>query len=130
MNEQTKSPEGIKIDVATLGNQLVNVSEVNINVSQQVLITTKDKVNLTLSNYLKGMESKRSWIAPLGIFTTILVTLSTTTFKNVGLNAEIWRDIFIFVAGVALLWLVLSINEARKSKKIEDFYEELKKESH
>ncbi|MCK4653445.1 MAG: hypothetical protein KAU01_03275 [Candidatus Cloacimonetes bacterium] len=128
MNEQ-KIPSGkIKIDTESLKNQLVNVSEVHLNVSQDFIITTEDKVRLCLSEHLKRMEMKRSWMAPFGIFIAILVTFITSTFKDAGLSADTWRAIFIIVGILSFVRLVWSIIEALKSEKIDDIVEQLKKD--
>jgi len=75
------------------------------------------------------MERRRSWIAPLGIVVTIVVTIVTSTFKDVGLSADTWYAIFIIVGFLSFVWLVWSIKEVLKSEKIEDIVEELKKGS-
>jgi len=129
VNEQIKPPEKVKIDTESLANQLVNVSEVYLNVSQEVIITTEDKVHLCLSKYLKRIEKKRSWITPLGILVAIVLTLVTSTFNDIGLDAPTWRAIFILGGIISLGWLVRSIKEALQSQKIEDIVGELKKGS-
>jgi hypothetical protein len=127
MNEPKNSHGEIKIDTELLRNIMVNVSDVHINVSQNLIITTEDKLRLCLSEHLKRMERKNSWITPLGILIAILVTLVTSTFKDVGLSADTWRAIFIIAGVLSLGWLIWSIKEAWKSEKIEDIVEELKR---
>jgi hypothetical protein len=127
MNEQVRPPETTKIDTESLANQLVNVSEVHINVSQEVVITTEDKIRLCLSEHLKQVERKRSWIAPLGITVTIVVKLVTSTFNNIGFDAATWRAMFIIGGIISFGWLVWSIKEAWQSEKLEDIVSELKK---
>jgi hypothetical protein len=75
------------------------------------------------------MEKKRNWIAPLGILVTIIVTLVTSDFKNVGLNAATWQSMFIIAGLISLGWLVYCVKEAWQSKDIEDIIDELKKDS-
>jgi len=127
MNEQIKPPEKAKIDAGSLASQLVNISEVHLNVSQEVIITTEDKIRICLSEHLKRMEKKRGWIAPLGIIATIAVTLVTSTFKDIGLDAPTWRAIFIIAGIISFGWLVWSIKDAWKSVKLEDIVGEFKK---
>jgi len=85
MDEQSP-PAETQIDTESLTNQLVIVSSVSLNVSQNLIITTEDKVRLCLSEHLDRMQKRRGWIAPLGILVTILLTLITSTFRNVGLS--------------------------------------------
>jgi hypothetical protein len=53
MNEQTSPPEKTKIDTEFIMSQLVDVSDVHLNVSQEVIITTEDKIRIALSEHLK-----------------------------------------------------------------------------
>jgi hypothetical protein len=129
MNEQTSPPEKTKIDTEFIMSQLVDVSDVHLNVSQEVIITTEDKIRIALSEHLKRMEKKRGWIAPFGIFIAIVVTLVTTTFKDIGLDAATWQAIFIIVGIISFGWFVGSIKGAWQSEKLEDIVGELKKGS-
>jgi hypothetical protein len=97
---------------------MVNVSDVHINVSQNLIITTEDKLRLCLSEHLKRMERKNSWITPLGILIAILVTLVTSTFKDVGLSADTWRAIFIIAGVLSLGWLIWSIKPNFSLRKV------------
>lgn len=128
MNEQ-KSPPETRVDTRAITNQLVEVSTVNFNLSQEIIVTTKDKVENVLLRHLERMESRRCWIAPLGVLITILFTLITSTFKDYGLSADTWRAIFIVVGGLSFVWFLWSIREAMKSEKIEDIVEELRQDS-
>jgi hypothetical protein len=129
MNEEIKPPEKAKINTESLAS-LINVSEVHLNVSQEVIITTEDKIRICLSEHLKQMEKKRGWIAPSGILIAIVVALVTSTFKDkFGLDAATWRAIFILSGIVSIGWLIWSIKEAWKSEKLADIVAELKKGS-
>lgn len=129
MSEQTSPPEKTKIDTEFIRSQLVDVSDVHLNVSQEVIITTEDKVRIALFEHLKRVEKKRGWIAPFGIFIAIVVTLVTTTFKDIGLDAATWRAIFILVGFISFGWFVGSIKGAWQSEKLEDIVGALKKGS-
>ncbi len=111
----------------SLASQLITVSEVSLNVSQGIIITTEDKIRICLSEHLKRMEKKKGWLTPLGIFATIIVALVTSTFKDIGLDSATWHAIFIITGFISFGWLVWSINEARQSEKLEDIIIELKK---
>jgi hypothetical protein len=75
------------------------------------------------------MEKKRGWIAPFGIFIAIVVTLVTTTFKDIGLDAATWQAIFIIVGIISFGWFVGSIKGALQSENLEEIVHELKKGS-
>ena len=107
------------IDTGSI-ESLVNVSEVHLNVSQEVIVTTEDKMRLCLSEHLKRMEKRKSWVAPLGILGAIVVTLVTSTFKDMGLDAATWKAVFIITGLISLCWLIHSVKESWNSEKMED----------
>lgn len=130
MNEQIKASSELQIDTAPF-EKLVNVSDIHLNVSQKMIITTEDKVRLCLLEHLNQIGRKGSWIAPLGIFIAIVTTLVTSSFKEkvLLLSADTWRAIFVIMGVLSFAWLIYASIRALRSKKI-DFVEELKKGSH
>lgn len=132
MNKKTRPPKKTNIDTESMVNQLVDVSELHLNVSQEVIITTEDKIRLCLSEHLKRIEKRRAWLAPLGILIAIVLTLITSSFKEnvLNLTADTWHAIFIIAGLMCLVWLIRSVVEALKSVKIEDVVGQLKKSSH
>lgn len=128
MNNKKTSPQPSSINTGSIEN-LIKVYKVHLNLSQEVIITTEDKVKLCLSEHLKRMEKRKSWIAPLGILLAITVTLVTSSFKDVGLNSATWKAIFIITGLISFGWLTYSVWEACHSKKMIDIISELKKDS-
>ena len=109
---------------------LVVVSQVHLmNLPQEVITTTEDKVRLCLSEHLKRMEKKRGWFTPLGILVALIATLITTNFKDAGLDAATWKAFFIIATVLSFGWLIYSVIKALRSEKIEDIIGELKKHS-
>ncbi len=129
MNEDINPSKDSRIDINSLIRQSIVVKKVHDNLSQEVILTTEDKVNLCLLKYLKQMEKKRGWMAPAGVLITIIITLVTSDFKDVGLEASVWSALFIIAGILSFIWLVFSIFDALKSKSIEDVVTELKKGS-
>ena len=109
-----------------LTRKIKNKSEVHINIDQKFIFTTEDKTRICLSNHLKHIEGKRSWCTPLGILIAIVATLFTSTFKSAfGLSPDTLFAIFIIAGVVTCIWLIWSIKESLKSKKIEDKIEDI-----
>lgn len=129
MNTGETPPQ--KSDINTGSTEdLVVVSQVHLmNLPQEVITTTEDKVRLCLSEHLKRMEQKRGWVTPLGILVALIATLMTTNFKDAGLDAATWKAIFIIATGLSFGWLIYSVIKALRSEKIEDIIGELKKHS-
>jgi len=107
---------------------LVNVSEVHLNVSQEVIVTTEDKIYLSLEKHLKKMEKKRAWVTPLGLTLSFTLTLITSDFKNMLFGPAVWQAFFIIGAVASFIWLLFSIKDALSSARIEDVIAELKKD--
>lgn len=128
MNTKKIPPQPSRINTGSIEN-LIKVYKVHLNLSQEVIITTEDKIKLRLSEHLKRMEKRKSWIAPLGILLAITVTLVTSSFKDVGLNSATWKAIFIITGVISFGWLMYSVWEACHSKKMIDIISELKKDS-
>ena len=134
MNAKETPPQKSGINIRksdiNIGNieGLVNVSDVHFNVSQEVIITTEDKIRLSLSKQLKKMEKKRSWITPLSMLISFTLILITAGFKDAGLDAATWRAIFIIADVASFVWLIYSIKDALSSVKIEDVIDGLKKD--
>ena len=128
MNIKETPPQKSGINAGSIEG-LVNISEVHFNVSQEVIVTTEDKIRLSLSEHLKKMEKKRGWVTPLGMLISFTLILITASFKDTGLDAATWKAIFIIADAVAFGWLIYSLKEALASVKIEDIIEELKRDS-
>jgi len=104
------------------------VEEVHLNVAQNIIVTTEDKLRLHLDGYLKKMERKNSWIAPLGILVAIILSFVTADFKDIGLKAATWQAIFIIAAIIAFAWLILSICQRAKTFTIDELIDKIKRE--
>jgi hypothetical protein len=107
---------------------LADDTDVYTNISSPIIVTNEDKLYIVLSKHMKQTEKKRIWIAPLSILITLVVASATSTFKSaLGLSPDTWRAIFIFVGVATFCWLIWSIKDAMRSKKIRDIIDELKK---
>ena len=57
----------------------VPIKSIHSNVAQVVIHTTEDKLKNILNEYTYTQHDSKSWIAPLGIFLTLVGTLTTST---------------------------------------------------
>ena len=106
---------------------LAQVNEVHMNVSQNVIVITEDKLRLHLSSGAKRMERKNIWIAPLSIFLAIMLAFLTADFKDFFLKAAIWQAVFVIAAVLSFIWFSLAIFQHIKSETIDDLIEKIKK---
>jgi hypothetical protein len=106
----TDTPE-TKFEQA-FGSDLFQKSKVHLNLEQDVIIITEDKLRLSLRDVVDSLDSKRSWIAPISLLATILIVFATTTFQDFIFDAATWRAVF-FLCGIGtFLWSCYSIYKA------------------
>ncbi|MCY1634390.1 hypothetical protein NQ163_08390 [Marinifilum sp. D737] len=80
------------------------------NVKSDLIEITHDKLENILLKYLGNLNKMRSWITPLSIFVTVLVTLLTATFNDyLGLSKEVWNALFILLLIGSIIWLIISL---------------------
>jgi len=122
----TQQQEAIETAITKFTSQLVTVQSVSMNTSQEVIVTTVDKARICLMEYLSNVEKRNSWVAPLGILITLVITLSTTTTRDFLVKADVWQAVFIIGVIITALWLGLTLYRLPKAKKIDDILNKLK----
>jgi hypothetical protein len=109
-----------------LTNQLAQNTRVHFNLDQNAIITTEDKVRLVLLTHLAILEQKKSWIAPAGIFITILTSFVTTNFRDFWLQASTWEAIFLLSGVASFIWLLIALKQAYSAPSVDNIVSELK----
>lgn len=107
-------------------DQIIEVDQLYLNVTQQVIITTEDKIKLSLSKHFKKAERRREWITPFTLLIAIITVFVTSDFKEYFFTADTWRAIFLLLAIGAFMWLSISLRYAFRKSKIEDIIDEIK----
>jgi hypothetical protein len=126
MNTERPDPS-TEIITSALTNQIAQKTKLHLNLDQDAILTTEDKVRLVLLTHLQRLEKRKSWIAPVGIFITVLTSFVTTNFKDFGLKAATWEAIFLIAGVVSFVWLVIAFIQAIKAPSLDDVVSELKK---
>lgn len=126
MSDQTP-PKKIILE---LDQELLQRSIVYKNIGQEFIVTTADKIKLSLLQHRDVLKAKTDWIAPTGILITLTATLVATNFtKFLGLSPDVWKALFIACAILDFVWLLYSIYRLIKflSKgSVESFVQNLK----
>ena len=120
-------PTSTEVMTNALTNQLAQNTRVHFNLDQNAIITTEDKVRLVLLTHLAILEKKKSWIAPAGIFITILTSFVTTNFKDFWLTAATWEAVFLLSGVASFVWLLVALKQAYSAPNVDDIVSELKK---
>ncbi len=77
--------------------------------SSEAILMSVDKLKLGLNKVTELLEIKNSYKYTLGLVLSTLTVLVTSEFKDIVLNKESWKNIFILVFIVSLLHFVISL---------------------
>lgn len=111
------------IDPAALGI----TGSVSVNVRQDFIMVTHDKVELCLMKHIKAMEQHRAWVSPLGISLATGTTLATSSFHDaVWIPASTWHAIFALCTAGSLAISVYRFCNRGKAKSIQEIIDEFK----
>lgn len=115
-------------DSKEIQKNLISESNIHINTSQEVIITTEDKIRLYLQKHLDNMTKKNTWQTPAGIALTILITLITTDFKGFWfIKPDTWFGMFLCFLFVFATISIASFLKFRKSdSSIEEVVKDIK----
>jgi hypothetical protein len=92
--------------------------KVHKNLTQDVILTTQDKLRLALIEHRDVLSSKREWISAGSLSLSLLSTLLLTTFEdNLGLSAATWQALYSLFFVFAMIWLVKSLYSLIKNRK-------------
>jgi membrane protein insertase Oxa1/YidC/SpoIIIJ len=116
----------------TTGSEFVNVEYANVK--SDLIHITDDKLRNILNDFIPNVKKSNDWVTPFSIGLTLLITFLTTDFSNdfLGISKSIWSVIFIIVFIVSLIWLIISIANyyrLRKITKIEFLINKIKNKS-
>ena len=116
-----------KIVTDALASQIVQNTTLHLNLSQDAIVITEDKVRLILIEHLGRMEARKDWLAPGGVLLTLILTFVTTSFKDFVFKAAVWQAIFVVAGFLVVAWLVKVLLKAWKAPTVEDVTETMKK---
>lgn len=114
----------------SLGQEFVQNSKFHINLSQEVIIITEDKLRLCLLSHATNLTAKERWLAPVALFVTFIIVLVTAEFKAFILPSSTWQAIFIICAVGSAIWAVIAVIRAfRVDTKLDTVVSEVKQNS-
>ena len=111
---------------ASINNaELLDELKDNVNLvkvlGHDLIIISADKIRLAYSEQIKLMQVKGSWVAPIGLFLTLLLSLLTAEFSDsFGIEKAVWKAFFLLGCLLTFLWAVISVYRSFSSTPIED----------
>lgn len=89
--------------------------------SQDLLVISVDKIRLAYAEHISTRSTKNLWIAPIGLFCTLLLSLLTTTFADsFGVTGATWKAFFMFGCLLTLIWSIIAIKKSIQAPQIDD----------
>jgi hypothetical protein len=114
MSNPPPQPPDTRIDIS---QAVVQGSRVSVNVGQDFIATTRDKLELALIRYEQGLRARGEWIAPLGILLALLPSLLGAQFSDfLGFRKEVWQALYVVGAVLSAVWLFLSLVRLYRSR--------------
>lgn len=94
------------------------------NTAQEVIVVTRDKVELALRRNLPRYVDISQVVTSAGLFIGLLTTLVSAEFQDfAGLKAGVWSGIFIAGCLLALIIFVRDLVRILRRPKLEDLVE-------
>ncbi len=115
----------------SFNKNLVQNSKVHVNLGQDFIVTTEDKVRLCMTNHAQRLATQSAWIGPLSLFLTIILVLLTADFRETfGVPKDTWHAFFILASIFTATWSARTIiHSFRASTSIDQIVEEFKRSS-
>ena len=117
MTTHKMSKKGAVIEL----EELTQDFKIHKNLTQDVIMTTQDKLRLALIEHRDVLSSKREWISAGSLALSLLSTILLTTFQDkLGLSADTWRALYGLFFSLAMVWLISSLVNLVKNRKRRD----------
>lgn len=112
-----------------LQSDIVDTLIVHKNVKQEIVMVSIDRLKLTLQEHHNIIKNKNAWTDALAIFIALLLADLASEFHDfLGVEASVWKAIFIISTVVALIYFIRCVYYALKStSNIDDLIEKIKR---
>jgi hypothetical protein len=108
----------------------VQVVDVHVNVDQEIIQITEDKLRLILKDHLDSISQSGGWVAPFSVLVSVVTTFCTAKFDTfIGLGPEFWRSFFTLIGIASLVWLFVAYRKGQKALSLNEFVNKVKNKS-
>ena len=101
-------------------------TKVHVNVSQELIQVTEDKLTLILDRHSSSLAKREAWIPPLTLLIPILTTLMTAKFETGILSADTWQAVFIVAGVLSAAWLFWTLYSMPKKSTVAQLVDAIK----
>ena len=97
-----------------INSELVDDLALNVNVKQEVVITTVDKLKICLTDHRDALLAGREWVSMLGLSLSLFATLTAATFSDLWMPAEYWGATYLIAGLLSAAYTVVLFVRAIK----------------
>lgn len=98
--------------LAATNKAMAEAQRLHLNVGQDTLLITRDRVKLTLIENVSKLQA--DWKTSLGFFITFIIASVTTDFHDFILKADMWKGILIAADFITAGWFLKTVFWDRK----------------
>jgi hypothetical protein len=112
---------------AQFAENIIQNTQMSLNLGGHIISTTEDKVRLAVLTHLARIEDKREWVAPCSLLISIVAAFVTADFKTaLNVPATTWQALFILFGILSAIWLARALVKRFRSPSVDDFVDALK----
>jgi hypothetical protein len=120
-----------KSNTLQIDDSLLKSATVHTNLTQDVIVTTEDKLMLALIRQGEYIRAKRDWVTPFSVMLAVLASLAAADFKDfANIPAASWKAIFIVIGVSSGIWTLrcgfIALKNSKKGDN-QEFINKLKK---
>ncbi len=91
-------------------------SAVHVNLGQEMIILTEDRLRLELNELSDSTKHRQGWHAPAGMLITEVAALVTSSFHDtIGISGQQWQAFFRTLIVLTVIWLLVAFVRGRRS---------------
>jgi hypothetical protein len=105
----------------------IRQSTVHVNVSQEMIVLTEDKLRLNLNSFLYREKKRREWYTPAAMLVTEIAATVTSNFhRSIGVSGDQWQAVFQVLIVLTLIWLASALTKVRRGPPVDSLIDSLK----
>lgn len=113
-----KDPERRPDTSIELADHVLSHSHISVNVGQEFIATTVDKLELCLIRHQHALQLRDRWVAPAGILATVLPAVLGADFTTLlGIEGAMWQALYTVAAVASAIWLLAALVNLARSRK-------------
>jgi hypothetical protein len=102
-------------------------SAVHVNLGQNMIVLTEDRLRLDLSELSASTKHRQEWQAPAGMLTSEVAAFITSRFhETIGISGQQWESLFLALIVLTFFWLLAALIRGRRATSADALIEKLK----